>query len=112
MMPDIKLVIRVTNDELAALRLGQCDKPNPERVKHMLLAAARSNVRNIWARIDEARAAKSKLHSGKHADIAATKVEDARTKRALKRLQAKVREGKARNNGVIKWQDLPPNEEK
>ena len=100
-MPDIKLVIRVSNDELAALRLGQCDKPNPERVKHMLLAAARSNVRNIFARVDEARATRHKmeremkLHSGKRAA--------AEAKRPILGMQPKRIKPDA--NGVIKWED-------
>jgi len=80
------LDIRVTNDELAALKLGQCDKPDPERVKHMLLSAARSNVRNVFARIDEARnekfKAEAKLHAGK-------------SKRVPKA------------NGIIKWDNHP-----
>jgi hypothetical protein len=54
-MPTITVTFSVTSDELEALRMGKCDKPDPERMKHMLLAAARSNVRNLFARIDEAR---------------------------------------------------------
>ena len=105
-MPDIKLVIRVTNDELECLRLGQCDKPNPERVKQMLLAAARSNVRNVFARVDESRAAKYKAERDGERSSPLRSGE-----RSSPAREAKLHAGKSKRvpkaNGIIKWDNHP-----
>ena len=43
-MKAIDIHFTVTEGEYELLRLGKCDKPNPQRVKRMLLSQAISNL--------------------------------------------------------------------
>ena len=90
-MPNINLVIRVTNDELEYLRWGRMDKPHPDKLKQLLMSTARSNVRAVESRINEAR-----LHAGKSERVLKAKIK-ANDKR-IAMLQPKA-------NGIVKWED-------